>query len=171
MLCLFICNNVYTATEGVHSSVGNIFSGETLSETASMLSKRFYRNVETKQNISFGENNNPNFSLNKSLDFVISGDTISNLSTSHFVGSIADDIKYPIDLKTFNCKINVPSQTIKNEQNAPKMPFNNLQNRDLKKLNKAVTYNYLEIKNEVKSFVNDELERIYEEIIGCWVWL
>jgi Type IV secretory system Conjugative DNA transfer/YWFCY protein len=146
----------------IYATVGNIFSGQTLGETASMLSKRFGRNVQTKQNISFGENNSPNFSLNESLDFIIPEDTISNLSTGHFVGSIADDIKYPIDLKIFNCKINVPPQTIKDEEEAKSMLFNNLQNRDLKILEKAVAHNYLDIKKEVKLFVNDELERIYD---------
>lgn len=157
----------YTDKEAMvlYNTIGNVFSGQTLGQTASMLSKRFGKKVQTKNNISFGQNNEPSFSINENLDYIIPEDTISTLSQGEFVGSIADDVKYPIELKTFNCKITVPKYIFEADENVKKMKFENMKNLNLDKLNVDVNENFYNIVAQVKDIVNDELLKIYHDPI------
>ena len=82
----------------IQNTVGNIFSGQVVGETAKSLSERFGKILQQRQSISINRQDTST-SINTQLDSLIPASKIANLSQGTFVGSVADNFGEEIDQK------------------------------------------------------------------------
>lgn len=146
----------------IQNTVGNIFSGQVVGETAKNLSERFGKILQQRQSVSINRQDTST-SINTQLDFLIPASKISNLSQGTFVGSIADNFGEEIDQKIFHSRIIVDSAKVSAETKAyKKIPivneFKDENGNDI--MQEQIERNYSRIKDEVEQIVQDEMERI-----------
>lgn len=146
----------------IQNTVGNIFSGQVVGETAKNLSERFGKILQQRQSVSINRQDTST-SINTQLDFLIPASKISNLSQGTFVGSVADNFGEEIDQKIFHSRIIVDSAKVNAETKAyKKIPivneFKDENGNDI--MQEQIKRNYSRIKDEVEQIVQDEMERI-----------
>ncbi len=146
----------------VMNTVGNIFSGQVVGETAKTLSERFGKVLQKRQSISINRQD-VSTSINTQMDALIPPSKISGLTQGMFVGSVSDNFNERIEQKIFHCEIVVDAEKVKREEKAYKpipviTDFTDEDGKDCMK--ETVQANYRRIKEEVKQIVADELERI-----------
>ena len=146
----------------IQNTVGNIFSGQVVGETAKNLSERFGKILQQRQSVSINRQDTST-SINTQLDFLIPASKISNLSQGTFVGSVADNFGEEIDQKIFHSRIIVDSVKVNVEMKAyKKIPivneFKDENGNDI--MQEQIERNYSRIKEEVEQIVQDEMERI-----------
>ena len=146
----------------IQNTVGNIFSGQVVGETAKNLSERFGKILQQRQSVSINRQDTST-SINTQLDFLIPASKISNLSQGTFVGSVADNFGEEIDQKIFHSRIIVDSAKVNAEMKAyKKIPivneFKDEDGNDI--MQEQIERNYARIKDEVEQIVQDEMERI-----------
>ena len=146
----------------IQNTVGNIFSGQVVGETAKNLSERFGKILQQRQSVSINRQDTST-SINTQLDFLIPASKISNLSQGTFVGSVADNFGEEIDQKIFHSRIIVDSTKVSAETKAyKKIPivneFKDENGNDI--MQEQIERNYSRIKDEVEQIVQDEMERI-----------
>ena len=146
----------------VMNTVGNIFSGQVVGETAKTLSERFGKVLQKRQSISINRQD-VSTSINTQMDALIPPSKISGLTQGMFVGSVSDNFNERIEQKIFHCEIVVDAEKVKREEKAyKKIPiitdFTDEDGNDCMK--ETVQANYRRIKEEVKQIVADELKRI-----------
>lgn len=146
----------------IQNTVGNIFSGQVVGETAKNLSERFGKILQQRQSVSINRQDTST-SINTQLDFLIPASKISNLSQGTFVGSVADNFGEEIDQKIFHSRIIVDSAKVSAETKAyKKIPivneFKDENGNDI--MQEQIERNYSRIKDEVEQIVLDEMERI-----------
>jgi len=146
----------------IQNTVGNIFSGQVVGETAKNLSERFGKILQQRQSVSINRQDTST-SINTQLDFLIPASKISNLSQGTFVGSVADNFGEEIDQKIFHSRIIVDSVKVSAETKAyKKIPivneFKDENGNDI--MQEQIERNYSRIKDEVEQIVQDEMERI-----------
>lgn len=146
----------------VINTVGNIFSGQVVGETAKTLSERFGKVLQKCQSISINRQD-VSTSINTQMDSLIPPSKISGLTQGMFVGSVSDNFNERIEQKIFHCEIVVDADKVKREESAyKKIPvitdFTDADGNDCMK--QAILDNYNQIKEDVKQIVKDELERI-----------
>ena len=146
----------------IQNTVGNIFSGQVVGETAKNLSERFGKILQQRQSVSINRQDTST-SINTQLDFLIPASKISNLSQGTFVGSVADNFGEEIDQKIFHSRIIVDSAKVNAEMKAyKKIPivneFKDENGNDI--MQEQIERNYSRIKDEVEQIVQDEMERI-----------
>ena len=88
----------------IFNTIGNVFSGQVLGETAKTMSSRFGKNKQVRHSLSFTERDT-NLSISENLDSVIPESKISNLSQGHFVGAVADNFDETIKQKIFHARL------------------------------------------------------------------
>lgn len=154
----------YTDKEAkvIINTVGNIFSGQVVGETAKTLSERFGKILQKRQSISINRND-VSTSISTQMDSLIPPSKISSLTQGMFVGSVADNFGEKIEQKIFHCEIVVDAEKVKREEKAyKKIPvitdFTDGDGND--RMKETVQANYRRIKEEVKQIVQEELERI-----------
>ena len=146
----------------VMNTVGNIFSGQVVGETAKTLSERFGKVLQKRQSISINRQD-VSTSINTQMDSLIPPSKISGLTQGMFVGSVSDNFNERIEQKIFHCEIVVDAEKVKREERAyKKIPvitdFTDEDGND--RMKETVQANYRRIKEEVKQIVQEELERI-----------
>ena len=146
----------------IQNTVGNIFSGQVVGETAKTLSERFGKVLQKRQSISINRQD-VSTSINTQMDALIPPSKISGLTQGMFVGSVSDNFNERIEQKIFHCEIVVDAEKVKREESAyKKIPvitdFTDEDGND--RMKDTVQANYRRIKEEVKQIVQEELERI-----------
>ena len=146
----------------VINTVGNIFSGQVVGETAKTLSERFGKVLQKRQSISINRQD-VSTSINTQMDSLIPPSKISGLTQGMFVGSVSDNFNERIEQKIFHAEIVVDTEKVKREEsNYKPIPiindFKDADGNDCMK--QAIQDNYNRIKEDVKQIVKDELERI-----------
>ena len=146
----------------VINTVGNIFSGQVVGETAKTLSERFGKVLQKRQSISINRQD-VSTSINTQMDSLIPPSKISGLTQGMFVGSISDNFNERIEQKIFHAEIVVDTDKVKREESHYQpIPiindFKDTNGNDCMK--QAIQDNYNQIKEDVKQIVKDELERI-----------
>ena len=101
----------------IQNTVGNIFSGQVVGETAKTLSERFGKILQKRQSISINRQD-VSTSINTQLDSLIPASKISNLSQGTFVGSVSDNFGEKIDQKIFHAEIIVDHAKVSAEEKA-----------------------------------------------------
>lgn len=146
----------------VINTVGNIFSGQVVGETAKTLSERFGKVLQKRQSISINRQD-VSTSINTQMDSLIPPSKISGLTQGLFVGSVSDNFTERIEQKIFHAEIVVDTDKVKREEsNYQPIPiindFKDADGNDCMK--QTIQDNYNQIKEDVKQIVKDELERI-----------
>ena len=146
----------------VMNTVGNIFSGQVVGETAKQLSERFGKVLQKRQSISINRQD-VSTSINTQMDSLIPPSKISGLTQGMFVGSVSDNFKERIEQKIFHAEIVVDSAKVdvemKRYEPIPVIAdFRDENGNDI--MEQTIKDNYNRIKDEVKQIVRDELERI-----------
>ena len=146
----------------VMNTVGNIFSGQVVGETAKTLSERFGKVLQKRQSISINRQD-VSTSINTQMDALIPPSKISGLTQGMFVGSVSDNFDERIEQKIFHAEIIIDSEKVRREEKAYKpipiiTDFTDAEGND--RMREKIQENYNRIKAEVKQIVKDELERI-----------
>ena len=146
----------------VINTVGNIFSGQVVGETAKTLSERFGKVLQKRQSISINRQD-VSTSINTQMDSLIPPSKISGLTQGVFVGSVSDNFTERIEQKIFHAEIVVDTDKVKREEShyQPIPIINDFKDADGNDcMKQAILDNYNQIKEDVKQIVKDELERI-----------
>ena len=146
----------------VINTVGNIFSGQVVGETAKTLSERFGKVLQKRQSISINRQD-ISTSINTQMDSLIPPSKISGLTQGMFVGSVSDNFTERIEQKIFHAEIVVDTDKVKREEShyQPIPIINDFKDADGNDcMKQAILDNYNQIKEDVKLIVKDELERI-----------
>lgn len=146
----------------VINTVGNIFSGQVVGETAKTLSERFGKVLQKRQSISINRQD-VSTSINTQMDSLIPPSKISGLTQGMFVGSVSDNFTERIEQKIFHAEIVVDTDKVKREESHYQpIPiindFKDTNGNDCMK--QAIQDYYNQIKEDVKQIVKDELDRI-----------
>uniref|UniRef100_UPI0020B13EF7 TraM recognition domain-containing protein n=1 Tax=Myroides sp. N17-2 TaxID=2030799 RepID=UPI0020B13EF7 len=146
----------------IQNTVGNIFSGQVVGDTAKALSERFGKILQKRQSISINRNDRST-SFSTQLDTLIPASKISTLTQGMFVGAVSDNFDERIEQKIFHCEIVVDNEKVSQEMKAyKKIPqitsFTDANGNDT--LNQTIQANYKQIKLDIESIINDELKRI-----------
>ncbi|WP_297411831.1 TraM recognition domain-containing protein, partial [uncultured Alistipes sp.] len=153
----------------VMNTVGNIFSGQVVGETAKTLSERFGKVLQKRQSMTINRNDTST-SISTQMDSLIPQSKISTLTQGMFVGAVADNFDERIDQKIFHAEIVVDSAKVKAEtaryQKIPLITdFTDEDGTD--RMKEVVQENYERIKAEASQIVAEELERIKNDPVLC----
>ena len=146
----------------VINTVGNIFSGQVVGDTAKTLSDRFGKVLQKRQSMTINRNDKST-SISTQMDSLIPPSKISNLTQGMFVGAIADNFDERIEQKIFHCEIVVDNERVSAETKAyKKIPVitNFVDEKGVDRMKEMIKENYDRIKAEAKQIVTDELDRI-----------
>lgn len=146
----------------IQNTVGNIFSGQVVGETAKTLSERFGKVLQQRQSISINRQD-VSTSINTQLDSLIPASKIANLSQGTFVGAVADNFDERIEQKIFHAEIVVDHTKISAEEKAyQKIPvindFKDRNGNDI--MMQQIQRNYDQIKADAQAIINEEMRRI-----------
>ena len=149
----------------VMNTVGNIFSGQVVGETAKTLSERFGKILQKRQSITINREDKST-SINTQMESLIPASKISTLTQGMFVGAVADNFNERIEQKIFHCEIVVDAEKVKREEQAYKpipviTDFTDADGND--RMKEMIQENYNRIKAEVRQIVADELQRIQSD--------
>lgn len=146
----------------VMNTVGNIFSGQVIGDTAKVLSERFGKVLQKRQSLTINSNDTST-SISTQMDSLIPQSKISTLTQGMFVGAVADNFDQQIEQKIFHCEIVVDNDKVKAETaNYKKIPvITNFTGSDgVDHMQRMIQENYERIRAEVRSIVAEELERL-----------
>ena len=146
----------------IENTVGNIFSGQVVSETAKTLSDRFGKVLQKRQSMTINRNDKST-SISTQMDSLIPPSKISNLTQGMFVGAVSDNFDERIEQKIFHAEIVVDNEKVKRETASyKKLPqiidFRDGDGND--RMQEEIQANYNRVKQEVQQIVTDEMERI-----------
>jgi hypothetical protein len=146
----------------IQNTVGNIFSGQVVGETAKSLSERFGKVLQKRQSLSINRNDTST-SISTQLDSLIPASKISTLTQGMFVGAVSDNFDERIEQKIFHAEIVVDNDKVNAETKAyQKIPeilsFVNSQGED--KMKQEIEANYKQIKQDIFQVIEMELKRI-----------
>lgn len=146
----------------IQNTVGNIFSGQVVGETAKSLSERFGKVLQKRQSMTINRNDKST-SISTQLDSLIPASKISTLTQGMFVGAVSDNFDERIEQKIFHSEIVVDNERVAAEAKAyQKIPqilsFKDDNGTDHMK--QEIESNYRQIKSDILSIVESEMERI-----------
>lgn len=146
----------------IQNTVGNIFSGQVVGETAKNLSERFGKVLQKRQSMTINCNDKST-SISTQMDSLIPASKISNLTQGMFVGAVSDNFDERIEQKIFHAEIVVDSAKVSAEMKAyKKIPviaeFTDNDGNDI--LRGTIESNYRRVKQEIIALVESETERI-----------
>ena len=146
----------------IQNTVGNVFSGQVVGETAKTLSERFGKVLQQRQSMTINRNDKST-SISTQMDSLIPASKISNLTQGMFVGAVSDNFDERIEQKIFHAEIVVDSAKVSAEMKAYQpipiiADFTNEDGSD--NLKETIEANYKRVKQEILLLVESEKERI-----------
>ena len=151
--------------KGIINTVGNIFSGQVVGDTARTLSERFGKIVQRRESYSVSTES-VTTSTSTQLDTLIPPSKISTLTQGVFVGAVADNIDQPIEQKIFHARIEIDSGRLKAETASyvPIPEISSFVGEDgTDHMERIVKENYYRIKAEVRDIIRREIARIEKD--------
>lgn len=146
----------------IQNTVGNIFSGQVVGETAKSLSERFGKVLQQRQSISINRNDTST-SISTQLDSLIPASKISTLTQGMFVGAVSDNFEERIEQKIFHAEIVVANEKVaaetKTYKKIPQIRFFTDEN-GLDTTKKEIDANYKQIKQDVLQIVKTEMDKL-----------
>ena len=153
----------------IQNTVGNIFSGQVVGETAKTLSERFGKVLQQRQSVSINRQD-VSTSISTQLDSLIPASKIANLSQGTFVGAVSDNFGEKIDQKIFHAEIIVDHAKVSAEEKAyRKIPvINEFKDKDGNDIMmQQIQRNYDRIKLDAQAIINEEMDRIKSDPELC----
>ena len=146
----------------IQNTVGNIFSGQVVGETAKSLSERFGKVLQKRQSMTINRNDKST-SISTQLDSLIPASKISTLTQGLFVGSVSDNFDERIEQKIFHAEIVVDNEKVAAETKAyQKIPniLSFIDENGMDNMKRDIERNYRQIKSDIVHIINRETERI-----------
>lgn len=130
---------------------GNIISGQVFGETAKLLSDRFGKILQEKENVSINRTDT-SISKSKQLESAIPASKIASLSSGEFVGMVSDNPQERIKLKMFHSTLlhdnDVLNKELKHSKNiVPKGPIDE----------QKVLDNFYQIRYDIHELIASEI--------------
>lgn len=149
----------------IQNTVGNIFSGQVVGETAKTLSERFGKILQKRQSLTINRQDKST-SISTQLDSLIPASKIANLSQGMFVGAVSDNFDERIEQKIFHCEVVVDNALVAAETKVYKkipdiVSFVDENGKDTMK--RDIDDNYWQIKKDIENIVIAEMNRIKED--------
>jgi len=146
----------------IQNTVGNIFSGQVVGETAKSLSERFGKVLQKRQSMTINRNDKST-SISTQMDSLIPASKISTLTQGMFVGAVSDNFGERIEQKIFHAEIVVDNDKVAAETKAyQKIPqilsFTDENGED--NMKQEIDDNYRRVKLDSTGIIENELERI-----------
>ena len=146
----------------IQNTVGNVFSGQVVGETAKTLSERFGKVLQQRQSMTINRNDKST-SISTQMDSLIPASKISNLTQGVFVGAVSDNFDERIDQKIFHAEIVVDSAKVSAEMKTYHpipaiVELTDEEGKDI--LKETIEENYKRVKRDVLNLVGKETERI-----------
>jgi len=146
----------------IQNTVGNIFSGQVVGETAKSLSERFGKVLQKRQSMTINRNDKST-SISTQLDSLIPASKISTLTQGMFVGSVSDNFGERIAQKIFHAEIVVDNENVAAEtkvyRRIPQIrTFSDETGAD--NMKPEIESNYRRVKADILHIVEAETERI-----------
>lgn len=146
----------------IQNTVGNIFSGQVVGETAKTLSERFGKVLQKRQSISINRNDTST-SISTQLDSLIPASKISTLTQGFFVGAVSDNFDERIEQKIFHSEIVVDNAKLSRlEKEYKEIPqirsFTDDHQTD--RMKEEIDENYKAVKADVRRIIEEEMDRI-----------
>lgn len=153
--------------DAINNTIGNVFCGQVLGQTAKYMSDRFGKIQQQSESLNINRTDTSS-SLSTRFDTMIPESVISNLSQGEMVGAVADNRGEVIPQNIFHCEIvidakKVDAETAKYKEIPILTDFgtSELSPEEAKqKVSKMINDNFLRIKREARQIVEDELGRI-----------
>lgn len=152
----------------IQNTVGNIFSGQVVGDTAKNLSERFGKVLQKRHSMTINQQEKTT-SVNTQLDSLIPASKISNLTQGMFVGAVSDNFEERIEQKIFHCEIVVNDAAVSAETKAYRdipviVDFTDTDGID--RMQEEIDLNYWQIKQDVLDIVKEELEKMNKQEIN-----
>ncbi|NDW18756.1 conjugal transfer protein TraG [Dysgonomonas sp. 216] len=149
----------------VQNTVGNIFSGQVVGESAKTLSERFGKVLQKRRSMTINRNDKST-SISTQLDSLIPASKISNLTQGMFVGAVSDNFDERIEQKIFHGQIVIDNEKVAAETKAYQpIPiltnFTDENGKDM--MNEQIENNYRQIKLDMQAIVDKEIKRIKDD--------
>ncbi len=146
----------------IQNTVGNIFSGQVVGETAKTLSERFGKVLQKRQSMTINRQDKST-SISTQMDSLIPPSKISNLTQGMFVGAVSDNFDERIEQKIFHSEIVVDVDKVTQETKQYKpipeiISFLDSDGNDT--MEEQINANYRQVKADVENIILLELERI-----------
>lgn len=146
----------------IQNTVGNIFSGQVVGETAKNLSERFGKVLQKRQSMTINRNDKST-SISTQLDSLIPASKISTLTQGMFVGAVSDNFDERIEQKIFHSEIVVDNEKVAAETKAYKkipeiLSFTDENGKD--NMKQEIEANYRQVKRDIVHIIEIEMERI-----------
>jgi hypothetical protein len=135
----------------IQNTVGNIFSGQVVGETAKTLSERFGKVLQKRHSMTISRQDKST-SINTQLDSLIPASKIANLSQGMFVGAVSDNFGEKIEQKIFHSQIVVDNDKIAAETRAYK-PIPQIMSFTDENMDEQIQRNYQQIKKDVLQII------------------
>ena len=146
----------------IQNTVGNVFSGQVVGETAKSLSERFGKVLQKRQSMTINRNDKST-SISTQLDSLIPASKISTLTQGMFVGAISDNFDERIEQKIFHAEIVVDNERVaaetKTYQKIPQI-LSFADENGVDNMKQEIESNYRRIKSDIVHIVESEMERI-----------
>lgn len=146
----------------IQNTVGNIFSGQVVGDTAKTLSERFGKVLQKRQSMTINRNDKST-SISTQLDSLIPASKISTLTQGMFVGSVSDNFDERIEQKIFHAEIVVDNEKVAAEtkvyQKIPQI-LSFVDENGVDNMKQEIEGNYRQIKSDIVHIVEKEMERI-----------
>ncbi len=146
----------------IQNTVGNIFSGQVVGETAKSLSERFGKVLQKRQSMTINRNDKST-SISTQLDSLIPASKISTLTQGMFVGAVSDNFDERIEQKIFHAEIVVDNAKVAAETKAyQKIPqiLSFVDENGADNMKRDIDNNYRQIKLDIVHIIESEMERI-----------
>jgi hypothetical protein len=146
----------------IQNTVGNVFSGQVVGETAKSLSERFGKVLQKRQSLTINRNDKST-SISTQLDSLIPASKIATLTQGMFVGAVSDNFDERIEQKIFHAEIVVDNEKVAEESKAyQKIPqiLSFVDESGADNMKQEIESNYKQIKSDIVNIVGNEMERI-----------
>ncbi|WP_425474806.1 conjugal transfer protein MobC [Niabella insulamsoli] len=146
----------------IQNTVGNIFSGQVVGETAKNLSERFGKVLQKRQSLTINRSDKST-SISTQLDSLIPASKIATLTQGVFVGAVSDNFDERIEQKIFHAEIVVDEDKVAAETNAyQQIPeiLSFIDEGGIDNMIKEIDANYRQVKKDIVRVIDSELERI-----------
>jgi hypothetical protein len=157
----------------ITNTIGNVFAGQVLGDTAKNLQERYGKILQERQNISINRQDTST-SINTQMDYLIPAGKIANLRQGMFVGNVVEDFKMvdehnnlieKMAQNIFHAKIIVDHKKVKMEEKQyielPEITSFMRDGEDRKK--EILEANFRQIKADVAQIIKNELDRIQND--------
>ncbi|MBY8963145.1 YWFCY domain-containing protein [Flavobacterium sp. D11R37] len=149
----------------IQNTVGNIFSGQVVGETAKNLSERFGKVLQKRQSMTINRNDKST-SISTQMDSLIPASKISTLTQGMFVGAVSDNFDERIEQKIFHAEIVVDNEKVsaetKSYQKIPEI-LSFIDDNGSDKMKEDIEANYRQVKLDIVHVIETELQRIQND--------